>query len=140
MDNSRRDQWIKKLFKTREITMLLRAELLDLNGLYRRLTDIDLKIHDFDRENDLTFTFVAGEEIDTDTSQNYKIQRDRQEMVELKQQIEKPIELLTMRRQALISSEISEFRRKEKFMESSSRRRSFKRGCMSHTYEVRSTL
>ena len=63
MENNRRDQWIKKLFKTREITTLLRAELLDLNGLYRRLTDIDLKIHNFDRENDLTFTFVAGEEI-----------------------------------------------------------------------------
>ena len=68
-----------------------------------------MKIHNFDRENYLTFTFVAGEEIDTDTSQNYKIKRDRQEMVEMKQQIKKAIELLTMRRQALISSEIPSF-------------------------------
>ena len=51
----------KKVHNTRSITVLLEVELFNLDLLFKRIADLEIRMYDVERQNGGTFSFLAGE-------------------------------------------------------------------------------
>lgn len=100
----------KKAHNSRAITTLMEEELLYLDILYGKLTELDLEIYEFEMKNDETFYFLAGELNDNNANKNKEVRRERLDLLNSRDKIEEEIDLLVNRRKALITNEIRDYR------------------------------
>ena len=64
MENEGFEGWRKKIFMSRPVSALLKAELLHVDLLYERLTDLETSQYEFERPNEETFFLRLGKSAD----------------------------------------------------------------------------
>ena len=67
----------KKVFMSRPVSALLKAELLHVDLLYERLTDLETSQYEFERQNEETFFFKAGKISGLNSDKNSGIRKSR---------------------------------------------------------------
>ena len=104
----------KKVFLSRPISALLKAELLHVDSLYERLADLETSLYEFERRNEETFSFQAGEISGLISDKNNGIRNSRNAIDSLIGEVKREINCLITRRNFLISSEVTKWRQKQR--------------------------
>ena len=77
MENEGSAGWRRKVIMSRPISVLLEIELFHVDLLYERVLDLETTLYDFERQNEETFAFQAGELSGYDSDKNDWLRKSR---------------------------------------------------------------
>ena len=142
MENGRFEGWRKKVFMSRPMSALLKAELLHVDLLYERLADLETSQHKFESgQNEEAFSFQAGEIKGLISDKNNEIRKSRNAIDSNIEEVKREICYLITRRKSLIYSEVTKLRQKQRTTKLNKvQQKKAMRGNANNAYQLRREL